>query len=542
MNHSTPPHRIIQLLLVASIALFACSRASSQGSGMPSVSNVTATSDATAHTVTLDFTLADPENDPLEVGLQIVGSDGSSYAVPTAQISGEIGYPVMPGARRIIWTFDPADPRLSSGVGYRAMVVADDRYQVDIAELVAMVDSARLRSNLELIAGIRHPQTGLAKLELTKTMIENYFGAYGLRIRRQEWTAGTYTAANIIGTIPGSLSPDSIAILCAHFDSVRDAPGADDNGSGVVGMWEVIRALSQQKFRRSVRFIGFDQEEAGLVGSSRYVTSGILPNEKITGVIDYEMIGFYSSDSGSQKFPAGFNQIFKAAYDSVVAHKNRGDFITNVANQTSNPLRLLFDSSAERYVPELRVISIAEPASIQVPDLRRSDHAPFWNRGYSALMITDGANFRNPNYHTPGDSIGTLNFGFMGNVVKATVATLARLGGIMHAGADSSNTFTIQSTNAVRQSASAAGVMLLQNVPNPSGSTTTIPFVLPARRHVTLEIFDNTGRLVSRPVDGMLDGGRHDIMVVTDELPSGAYTYRLTAGSDVVSRMMWRVR
>ncbi len=512
---------------------------------MPVVSGVVATTDATARTVTFDFTLADGDNDPLEVGVQLVGSDGSGFALPASELSGDAGYPVAAGARRIVWTYNPSDPRLNSALTYRAMIVADDRYEVDIAAIVATIDSNRMRSNLEQIVGIRHPSTGLALLQETKGHIETTFTNHGLRTTRQEWMTGSgYAATNIIGTIPGLLSHDSVAILCAHFDTDNDSPGADDNGSGVVGMWEAVRALAPYQFRRSVRFIGFDQEEAGLLGSIRYTSQGLRPTEKIMGVLDYEMIGYYSNEPNTQTLPAGFNQLFKAAYDSVVAHQNRGNFITNVANQNSNDLRLLFDASAREFVPELRVISFAAPGNSTIaPDLRRSDHAPFWDRGDRALMLTDGANFRNPNYHAPGDTIGTLNFTFMSNVVKATVATLARLGGIMHAGADSSNTFTIQGSTGVWETGSAIGALsLLQNSPNPFYGTTTVPFVLSTRRHVTLQIFDNTGRLVALPLDRMIESGTHTIQVDLEGLASGVYTYRLSAGSEVHSRMMWMVR
>jgi hypothetical protein len=69
-------------------------------------------------------------------------------------------------------------------------------------------------------------------------------------------------------------------------------------------------------------------------------------------------------------------------------------------------------------------------------DLRRSDHAAFWDAGYQALMLTDGANFRNANYHTPGDSLGTLNIPFLVRNIKAMVATAAVLAQPVSSGSD----------------------------------------------------------------------------------------------------------
>ena len=56
-------------------------------------------------------------------------------------------------------------------------------------------------------------------------------------------------------------------------------------------------------------------------------------------------------------------------------------------------------------------------------DSGRSDNAPCWDRGFQAIMVTDTANFRNPNYHEPSDTIDTLDFDFMTNVTRAMLAT-----------------------------------------------------------------------------------------------------------------------
>lgn len=93
----------------------------------------------------------------------------------------------------------------------------------------------------------------------------------------------------------------------------------------------------------------------------------------------------------------------------------------------------LYDSMATVYVPDLKVVSVELPLNgALTPDFLRSDHASFWARGYKALMLTDGADFRNLNYHTPADTIGALNFTFMSNIVKATVASLCALAKIQN--------------------------------------------------------------------------------------------------------------
>jgi hypothetical protein len=76
----------------------------------------------------------------------------------------------------------------------------------------------------------------------------------------------------------------------------------------------------------------------------------------------------------------------------------------------------------------MRRVPISVPGNGNIaPDLRRSDHAPFWYTGLQALFFKATANFRNSNYHTPNDNIATLDLEFIENVVKATLATLAEL-------------------------------------------------------------------------------------------------------------------
>ena len=77
-------------------------------------------------------------------------------------------------------------------------------------------------------------------------------------------------------------------------------------------------------------------------------------------------------------------------------------------------------------MPSLEVmpIEVVQPMPI-LADLFRSDHAPFWSVGIPAIMITDTANFRNPGYHQPIDTIDTLDYDFLANVTRALFATLA---------------------------------------------------------------------------------------------------------------------
>ena len=104
-----------------------------------------------------------------------------------------------------------------------------------------------------------------------------------------------------------------------------------------------------------------------------------------------------------------------------------GDFLGVVANKPSKGLMKAFHRSAATLAPGFKVVSCAVPLrGYLIPQSRFSDHSSFWNRGYPALMLTDTAMFRNPNYHTSRDTHETLDFDFMTNVGRCVVAFIGQ--------------------------------------------------------------------------------------------------------------------
>lgn len=398
----------------------------------PSIQQLSVTADWGAQSLSIQYDVADPENDPLDVSVFFSNDGGKSYSLtPQIPVTGALGFPVLPGNGRVIQ--GDLSQVSSMGASFRVRLVVDDRQVFDLQALVNEVDSNRLRSDLEFVEGIRHRTTGVNHLNAVRDSMDRLLVAQNLYTETQAFPYANYTGRNVIGSSPGTVAADTVIIVDAHYDSVSNAPGADDNGSGTVGVWEIARLLSRYPSKKTLRFIGFDLEEAGLVGSTRYVSSGIPAAEKIEGVFNFEMIGYYSEVPNTQELPAGFNIFFPAATAAVAGNQYRGDFITNVGNDEFPAITALFESSAAAYVPDLRVITVSEPLAFPIPDLRRSDHTPFWVGHIPALMLTDGANFRNKCYHTANDTLdGKLNFTFMSNVTKATLAAAAQMAGIQH--------------------------------------------------------------------------------------------------------------
>jgi hypothetical protein len=384
------------------------------------------------NTFLINYDLADVESDPVSVSLRAGTFGATALDYDTDNATGDVGSAILPGTgKQISWDFSAY--AASAMNDFRIMLVADDGQPIDIQSLVDLVDSTRLIDDLTFIEGVRHRAAGSVHLQETKDFIFLQFLNQGLEAYLQPFAYGGYDAHNIIGRHPATGTSGDTYILGGHFDTVSDSPGADDNGSAVAGMLEAMRILSKYPTKKAIKFIGFDLEEANLIGSSRYVSNGIPNGEVIAGMVDFEMIGYYSESPNSQTFPPGFNLLFPDAYNAVASQEFKGNFITNVGRVgNSSSLMQAYQNAAATYVPALRSIAVESP-SVWPPDLGRSDHAPFWVANRPAIMLTDGANFRNPHYHTPGDMVGTLNFTFMANAVKATVALLAQLAEVQHA-------------------------------------------------------------------------------------------------------------
>jgi hypothetical protein len=379
--------------------------------------------------ITINYDVEDAEGDELEIFLLASDDDGASFHIPTTTATGDIGFPITSGTnKQITWSYDG---QLGVAGNYQIKLVADDRQTVDIEDLVAQVDSNQIKSRLENIVGIRHYITNNVNLNRCRDTIEQSFIQYGLQTFRQNFPYSNTTGQNIIGTQQGVTQDATVLIIDGHYDTVSDSPGADDNGTAVIGVLEAARILSQYRFHKSIRFIGFDLEEAGLRGSIYYVDH-LSEDEEIEGVLNLEMIGYYTEEPNTQTLPAGFEVIFPEASAQVAADENRGNFITNTSVESFNVLSDAFHNAASTYVPDLRVIDVAIPDGLIIPDLLRSDHAPFWGEDIPALMLTDGADFRNPFYHTPNDQINTINFTFMQQVIQTVIAATAEQAQLSH--------------------------------------------------------------------------------------------------------------
>lgn len=278
------------------------------------------------------------------------------------------------------------------------------------------VDKERLRRTLVEIVGERNPFSAQGHLAQVESFIEAELGSYGITVESDDFAYRGRTFRNIIGQI-GNPGADSLVILGAHFDAVEGAPGADDNGSGVAVLLEAARVLAQVPLHSRVLICAFNLEELNMIGSTHLAEKLRTAGTRVEAMISLEMVGYVDSQPGGQRYPAGLRWFYP----------DRGDFIGIIGNFKSTSL-LRRVAGEMRRVAGLPVETLTVPGKGElIPAVRLSDHAPFWDAGYPALMITDTAMFRNPHYHTAGDALDTLNVEFMAKVCEGIIRAVRGL-------------------------------------------------------------------------------------------------------------------
>lgn len=288
------------------------------------------------------------------------------------------------------------------------------------AALGACVDRARYLDDLRFVADIRVP--GDTHWQAVQDLCFDRLTALGYAVEVQAYGTGV----NVVGRKPGAVRPDEQVVLAAHYDHIDGCRGADDNASGVAGVLEAARVLSSASFDRTLVVACWDQEEVGLIGSGVFAKAASDAGDSIIVNFNLEMIGYTSDEPGSQTVPAGFDLLFPEAYQQVETNGFRADFVAFVADDGAHdPATALADHARRIGLPNVVLELQRELAtSPVVGDLRRSDHASFWNFGFPAIMLTDTSNFRYANYHCAAgeDSVDLLDHDFATAIIETTVA------------------------------------------------------------------------------------------------------------------------
>ena len=187
-------------------------------------------------------------------------------------------------------------------------------------------------------------------LDATADYIEETLQAMGYAVTSQAYTVQATSVRNLEAVLGGTSLAEEIVLIGAHYDTVSESPGANDNASGVAALLEIARLLAAKPLARSVRFVAFVNEEAPFfytwkMGSHRYARRAHERGDNITAMLSLETIGYYSDANGSQQYP---NPVYAWLYPSI------GNFIGFVGNLAS---RKLVRRSATTSTAEERLIA-----------------------------------------------------------------------------------------------------------------------------------------------------------------------------------------
>jgi len=257
-------------------------------------------------------------------------------------------------------------------------------------------------------------------LNKTGDYIKSELSNYGYTVLEQPYEVEGQIYKNIFVEIKGEKPPEKVLVIGAHYDTVMGTPGADDNASGIAGLIELARLLSDRSFDKTIQLVAFTLEEAPFfrsrfMGSHIYAQSLKQRGIDVEGLICLEMIGYFTDAPESQLFPLPF---FRWMYPT------KGNFIIIVGNIQSrsflNRVKKGFKKGTDLPVESLSAIPLVIGTDF-------SDHRSFWKLNYDAVMVTDTAFYRNPQYHGMGDTPEILDYERMAKVVLGLKSSIEEL-------------------------------------------------------------------------------------------------------------------
>lgn len=286
----------------------------------------------------------------------------------------------------------------------------------------AAVSAEALKAHVDVLAGGIGPRHAgqPARLNAAADYIRGEFLATGGEVSEQIYSlpGGRGPFRNILASF-GPRTGERL-IVGAHYDAFGEGPGADDNASGIAGILELARLLGRDTPGLRVDLAAWTLEEpphfgSDEMGSAQHAIDLLQSRHPVRGVLVLEMIGYFSDAPASQRYPLALLRLF---------YPSRGNFIAVTGGLPERGMTKAI-KVAMRRATDLPVMSFNGPKRGFGTEL--SDQRNFWARGIPAVMITDTAMFRNPNYHTAADRPETLDYARMAKVVSGVHAALKTL-------------------------------------------------------------------------------------------------------------------
>lgn len=241
----------------------------------------------------------------------------------------------------------------------------------------------------------------------------------GAKLWREPLPRAPEPANNLVLDLPGSVA-GPLLVIGAHYDSAPEGtPAANDNGSGTAAAVVLARRLARAPRRLPLRFVLFANEEMPYfttpgMGSLEHAAGCRKRGEELRAMFSLETMGYYSDAPGSQRYPAPLASLYP----------DRGNFIGFVGNLRS---RSLVREAVGSFRGHATIASEGAALPEALPGVGWSDHWAFWQNGYPAVMVTDTAVFRDPNYHRKSDTIDKLDFARLTRVVLGLREVLLEL-------------------------------------------------------------------------------------------------------------------
>jgi peptidase M28-like protein len=245
---------------------------------------------------------------------------------------------------------------------------------------------------------------------------------------------------NVIATLYGDVTPERVYVISGHYDSrctdvldgVSDAPGADDDASGVAVVMELARLFATRGSKSTIMFVAVAGEEQGLFGSAFMAAQLKAAGADIQGMFSNDIIGASSAWDGTKPDPRTVRLFVEGVPTSetpsqtatrqAVGGENDGPsrqlgrFVTNVAQNDDTGMQIRTIWRRDRY-------------------LRASDHVSFQQRGYPAARFTEPReNFNHEHQNVRvedgvqfGDLVEFCDFGYICRVAKVNACALYSL-------------------------------------------------------------------------------------------------------------------
>lgn len=377
-----------------------------------------------------------------------------------------------------------------------------------IQNLVDQVQWTDLLDDVNDIVGWGNRYSYNSNIDTVADSLVVRLGDLGLATEKHQFTLGSSTPFNVIATQTGSIYPDSVFVVCAHYDATSEntsvgTPGADDNASGVTAVLTCARLFAPLNSAYTIKYVLFAGEEQYIVGSQAWASDMAAAGLAIVGAMNVDMIGWWQPG---------------VPFDLEIETNKNSRWMANAIT-----------NAADLYTDMSYILHVDDSAWW-------GDFYSFWQNGFNAVNHEESWDWGdpdfNPNYHSLADLPAGLSEPFMTGSVKIVVAGMATLA-------------QVSQVSGVDVGPVAVHSVRVTAAPNPFNGRTTLHFEYPGRDGVfEVEIFDLSGRRVGLETVTLSDGRGTASWSAKgpsgETLPTGVYLARVAGqGGTGICRLVY---